>query len=218
MKERIEKLRLRIDSMTLRERALLFVSTIALLYFLAQGLLFSPLNRSQNTALSRISSLQNESAAFDAQIQQILRRQTEDPDAADKRLQQQLEAQLATLDKQIDNTVHGLITPRQMAKVLEQVLQHQGNLRLVHIESLPAKPLIEPPADKPETNAGIYKHGLRLEFEGDYLSALAYLKQIEALPWVLYWDELELQTEKYPRTHITVVVHTLSLKEGWIGV
>ena len=218
MNERIEKLRTRINAMSLRERVLLFLATLAVLVLLSQALLFGPLERRQKQTLAQIKQLQKETAAFESQIEAIMRRQGEDPDAANRRLQEQLQTLLGALDRQIGDAVHGLISPQQMVKVLEQVLVHQGRLKLVHVESIAAKPLVEPPADQPGAKVGIYKHGLRLEFEGDYLSALDYLKQIEKLPWVLYWDELELTTDNYPRTRIVVVVHTLSLNEGWIGV
>ena len=218
MNERLAKLRDRIDAMSLRERVLLFVTGVGVLVFLLHAILFGPLEQRQQKTLAQMNTLRKETGAFEDQIQEIMRRQANDPDAANRQLQQQLEKQLAQLDQQIGDTVHGLITPREMIKVLEQVLQHQGRLKLVHIESLPAKPLIDPPKDQPQADVGIYKHGLRLEFEGDYLSTLEYLRQIEALPWVLYWDDLELTTDKYPKARIVVIVHTLSLEEGWIGV
>ncbi len=218
MNQRIEQLRDRIDAMSLRERGLLFLTTVGVLVFLIYTLLFTPLERRQQATLAQMNTLQTESVAFENQIQEIMRRHANDPDAANRRLEKELETQLADLDRKIGDTVHGLISPQEMVKVLEQVLQHQGRLKLVHIESLAAKPLIEPAPDKPKADIGIYKHGLRLEFEGDYLGALDYLRQIETLPWVLYWDDLEITTEKYPKAHIVVVVHTLSLKEGWIGV
>ena len=64
----------------------------------------------------------------------------------------------------------------------------------------------------------MYRHGLQLELEGSYLATLAYLKALQALPWEFYWDEVRLQVDKYPTAKITIVVHTLSLTEGWIGV
>lgn len=221
MKERIEQLRLKIDALSLRERGILFLAIIAVLYLLLSTALFGPLEARQKIALDRIASLQKEISTYDNQTQDILRRHSFDPNADNRRLQQQMHGQIGALDEQIASTVHGLIAPQQMAKALEDVLKRQGKLRLLHIESLPAKPLLEPAADDKEASAnpaGIYKHGVRLEFSGDYLSALQYLHELQALPWVLYWDDLQITMDKYPAAHITIVVHTLSLNEGWIGV
>ncbi|GAB4303390.1 MAG: type II secretion system protein GspM [Thiohalomonadaceae bacterium] len=218
MKERLERLRERIDALTLRERGMLFLGSIAVLYMLAQLLLFSPLEAQQRRALERIGTLQKEIAAFDEQMQNILRRQSQDPDADNQRQKRQLTAQIAVLDKQIGGAVQGLIAPQQMARVLEEVIRRQAGLRLQRIESLPARPLVEPVEGEAVVNAGIWRHGVRLEFTGDYKSALAYVRALQTLPWTLYWDELEIAMDKYPQARITIVVHTLSLNEGWIGV
>nr|NIO43188.1 hypothetical protein [Burkholderiales bacterium] len=55
-------------------------------------------------------------------------------------------------------------------------------------------------------------------FTGRYLDIVDYLKTLEALPWKMFWGEAKLETEKYPRSRFTLVVYTLSLREGWIGV
>lgn len=218
MKARIEQLRLRIDALSLRERGMLFLVIVAVLYMLAQLALFGPLEMQQKDALQRIGLLQKEIAAFDEQTQAILRRQSVDPDADNLRQQQQLTAQIAALDGQIGGAVQGLIAPQQMARVLEEVILRQSGLTLLRIESLAAQPLIETPQGEPPLNAGIWRHGVRLEFKGNYQAALAYVRELQALPWTLYWDELEIAMDKYPQASITIVVHTLSLNEGWIGV
>jgi MSHA biogenesis protein MshJ len=218
MKERIEQLRLRIDALSLRERGMLFLVLVAVLYMLAQVALFAPLETQQKRALDRIGNLQKEITAYDEQIQAILRRQSVDPDADNLRLKTQITAQIAALDSQIAGTVQGLIAPQQMARVLEEVILRQSGLKLLRIESLEARPLIEAAEGEAPLNAGIWRHGVRLEFEGDYMGALAYVRELQTLPWMLYWDELEIAMDKYPAAHITIVVHTLSLNEGWIGV
>lgn len=218
MKERMEKLRLRIDALSLRERGMLFLALVAVLYMLAQIALFGPLETQQKRALERIGTLQKEIAAFDEQMQNILRRQSVDPDADNLRQQQQLKAQIAALDGQIGGAVQGLIAPQQMARVLEEVIRRQSGLKLLRIESLEARPLMEAQEGEAPVNAGIWRHGVRLEFAGDYQGALAYVRELQTLPWTLYWDELEIAMDKYPQARITIVVHTLSLNEGWIGV
>ena len=64
----------------------------------------------------------------------------------------------------------------------------------------------------------LYRHGLVLELEGSYLDCLAYLAEVERLPWHIFWGSLELETEQHPRNRITLELYTLSLEEEWIGV
>ena len=115
-----------------------------------------------------------------------------------------------------------LIKPAQMAKVLEAVLTRQTDLKLYRVANLPTEDLLTTKnaqgKSAKSTKAGVYKHGLQIEFRGSYLSTLAYLKALNDLPWDFYWDELALNVQEYPESHITITVHTLSLEEGWIGV
>jgi MSHA biogenesis protein MshJ len=63
-----------------------------------------------------------------------------------------------------------------------------------------------------EDAPAFYKHRFLLELEGDYLSALSYLRGLEALPWRLCWDSVTIESIGYPRAHITFKVHTISLQ------
>jgi MSHA biogenesis protein MshJ len=45
-----------------------------------------------------------------------------------------------------------------------------------------------------------------------------YLETIEALPWRLFWDRIEVETLEYPQASIRLRAYTLSFAEGWIGV
>jgi MSHA biogenesis protein MshJ len=96
------------------------------------------------------------------------------------------------------------------------MLQRQQGLRLVSMESLPPRPLLD------DADAGglgnVFRHGLKLEIEGAYLDILRYLRQLEGMEWQLFWGELDIQADTYPRNRAVLVVHTLSLREGWIGV
>ena len=63
-----------------------------------------------------------------------------------------------------------------------------------------------------------YKHGLRIEFEGDYMTTLDYIRGLESLELRFLWDSLEFQVEEYPRSRVSITVFTLSLDQDWIGV
>ena len=116
--------------------------------------------------------------------------------------------------------MHGFIDPGRMVTVLEHVLKQNNNLYLLRLESLPAEFML---ADISKSSAkkqktGLYRHGFVLVLQGSYLHTLGYLKALEELPWDFYWDGIDIEIIKYPRTKITLKLHTLSLKEGWIGV
>ena len=73
----------------------------------------------------------------------------------------------------------------------------------------------EAPADDAPT---LYRHGFVLELEGRYLDCLAYLTEVERLPWQIYWHSLRLDSQNPPSNRIVIELYTLSLEEDWIGV
>ena len=101
-----------------------------------------------------------------------------------------------------------------MAQLLEGVLSRQPGLELVRIRNLPPETLA---TSEEEDAARFYRHGLEIEVTGSYNAALDYLDSIEALPWRLYWQILELEVIEYPQNRIRIEVSTLSLDEEWIG-
>jgi MSHA biogenesis protein MshJ len=63
-----------------------------------------------------------------------------------------------------------------------------------------------------------YKHGLTITLEGDYLSALAYMRELESLEWGFFWETVEYEVTEYPRGTVAITLYTLSLGKEWIGV
>ena len=104
--------------------------------------------------------------------------------------------------------------------MLEAVLTQKTDLKLIRIQNIPTQPLLQDENIEAGdiADAGVYRHGMQIEFSGSYLSTLEYLKALEALPWDFYWEGLSLEVEKYPQSRVIITMHTLSFKEGWIGV
>ncbi len=218
MKERWSQLLERIDALELRERALLFITVLFGFGMLWQQLLLGPMEMEQKQMLARIDKLHQEVDTLDREHQAIIARANLDPDAENRTLLARYQGRDAELEGRILESVAGLIEPRQMARVVEQVLEGRRNLTLVSARSLPATPLLELPEEESVEGEGIFRHGLRLRLEGDYLAALDYLRALEALPWALKWDAVEVEMQQYPRALITITVYTLSLEEDWLGV
>jgi len=224
MKEKFTQWLARIDALSLRERGLLLFVVVFVIYLAWDNLLIGSLDSNRKQLTAQIKDRQGQTATVEAQIQGTLRAHSLDPDHENRERLKQLKSELLALDTQLKDMMLGLIEPRQMSKVLEGVLRRDTELRLIRIESLPPRPLINGDTKgrgeqgKNSQLAGVYRHGLVIEFEGTYLDTLRYLKVLEGLPWQFYWDNVELQVGNYPDAHVVVTVYTLSLKEGWIGV
>lgn len=222
VRRRLDTLCQRLDALSLRERLLIAVSLLVLLTMLWHALLIKPLAARRQTMTSQAESAQAVLAALDKEAAAIVAAGSQDPDAEYRRQLTVLQAEVAQLDERLATLTGDLIGPQQMVAVLEDMLKRRRQLTLTRLENLPSEPLLELPAAEPQAETGqqrnLYRHPLRIELTGSYLEALAYLQSLEQLPRKVYWQDLTLTVEDYPRTRIGVTVYTLSLKEGWIGV
>ena len=208
------------DALNERERLSVMLLSIVVIIIVFVELLISPLNQKYDVVDKQIVNLQTQTKQLENQVAALKSKKTRDPDFQDKQKIKLLNEQLSNLNVQLKEKMHGLIEPKQMAKVLEVVLAQNTDLKLQRVQSLGAEPLSSIMAKEGEKteSLGIYRHGLQIEFEGSYLSTLKYLKALDDLPWNFYWDVLELNVNKYPVSKIVITVHTLSFHEGWIGV
>jgi MSHA biogenesis protein MshJ len=219
LKEQVVLLQGRIDELSLRERGILFFLAIALLYVIWNALLIAPQERIQKQLLGEISRMQQENATLEQQSLEVINRHNSDPNSSELRELQRLGEQQQQLDEKIKTAVNGLIAPQEMARALESVLKQQQQLRFVRLENLGASPLLAVEAAEGDaTDAGIYKHTMRIELEGSFLHTRNYLQALEQLPWKFHWDAVELTMLDYPLARVVITVNTLSMNEGWLGV
>ena len=224
-KAEIKKYTDRIDALSLRERGLIFVATLVVLYVFAVNVLFVPLQVEQTRLENQLKAKRNQIQTVEKQVQAVLTGSTRDTDAAKREKIAALAAELVALDESLSKATTGLVTPKEMARLVEQILVKNRKLVLVKVESLAPAPLLEEgQAGAAATAAGgkpdalIYKHGMRIVLKGRYLDILNYLKALERLPWKVFWGQVSLETEKYPVSRLTLLIYTLSTREGWIAI
>lgn len=228
--------RMRIDALSLKERALCLAATLLVCMMGWDKALIQPLDHERSRLQNELDSTGHALTESENQSAGILTAATHDPNAAMRGALARTRAELATTTGEIKQKVGRMVTPEQMAEVLQSVLTRFKNLEFVGLEGLGAEPLIAnsdtghdtpgsttggvPLAAKAPTeqHPGAYRHGIRIRFAGSYLSVLEYLQALEALPWGFFWDRVELNTVKYPRVEGAVVVYTLSLDRDWIGI
>jgi len=223
----------KIDALSPRERGAILFCTIFVLYFLCNMFLMQPLELRERQAKSKLQQKQAEQLALNLQIQNLVVDKDKDPNRAERDKLQALKGQLKKIELQVRESSQQLIAPENMAAMLEKVLLEVKGLELVDVRGLGAEPIVKPekplPNDKNmqqvSTESGsaavldnAYKHGLRIEFQGDYLSTLKYVRALENLQWDFLWESLEFEVSEYPKSTAAITVFTLSLDKNWIGV
>lgn len=210
MMDRIRKLAARVDGLSLRERALIMLMVLAVVTALWYELLMVPVVDRHAELSKTVSVLQGR---IDELNQAITRMVSGNQGAGLTARRAQLEEELARVEDQLRERTGNLVAPGEMAALLEEMLQRIPGLKLVEMRNLPPEPLLPGQA-----GAAVYRHGLAVTVEGPYAALLDYVKALEGLSWRFYWDRLALETERYPVNRTTIVVYTLSLEEGLLGV
>ncbi len=225
---RVKPLIERLDQMSLRERGLVFLVGVVLIYCLWQVLVMDPLVARTRAAEQRLNGAREKILAVDQAGSAIV----QDPAVAAAVRNKVLQRRLGELDTELSNLAQGYVSPAKIPDMLRAVLAGQQGLRLISLHNLPPKSLSEPApvvaAEGATANAvapavdakdrGPFLHPVEIVVEGDYPSIVAYLHSLEALPYELHWDRVELDALEYPRNRVRIVVGALSLSRQWITV
>jgi MSHA biogenesis protein MshJ len=221
MKQYLTDMATRIDAFSLRERLLIMIGGVLVIYFLFNMFLIEPLLQQAKGLTQRLDRQNNELLSLRAQQQAIIKRSQTDPDAQNRKKQDVLAKDITQVNKRLQASTVDLISPQNMSAVLESVLNNFSGLELESIKALPPVSLADLLNDENRQSAsipGVYQHGLRMSFKGSYLDTLAYLQALESLKWRFYWGDIDFEVTKYPQAEVTIIVNTLSLNEAWIGI
>jgi len=221
LQEKYDQLSERIDRLSLRERAFVFVAMLAMLYLIAVSLLWQPLDARAKRLKTAVNAKQQQVKMLHTELQAM----GIDTRGNQKKRLVVLEKQLKQMDKALAGKTSGLVSPKEMARLVEDVLRKNRKLQLLSIKSLPPEPMIgSVTGDKTNqrvvnvaADSLIYRHGLQVTLKGRYADIVSYLKQLETTKWKVFWGQIQLSTEKHPVSELTLVMHTLSFEKGWIG-
>lgn len=214
----------KVDDLALRERVLIFAAAAFVVISLINTFLLAPLLAKQKAMAGQVMVQQEKMQELQAQVAALEQARRDDEKSPLRTRLAQLKEQMEQHDRYLQSRRDRLVEPDKMAVLLEQVLTRNGKLQLVALKTLPASPLVEPPADKTKTQTGqnagrqIFKHGVQLTVRGSYQDFLSYLAALEKLPTQMFWGEVSLNVERYPEAVLTVTLYTLSMDETWLSV
>ena len=219
MYDKVRPLVERLDGFSLRERALVFGAGVALLYVAWQSLLMDPLTVRAKVAEQHLADARRQMTMSE----QIGAAVAHDPAVEAALRNGALAARLAALDSNLNTVAHGYVAPERMIELLRSLLSEQRGLTLVSLANLPVESLSLPSASKQAAvvapdDRGPFLHPVEMVVEGDYGSVVVYLRALEALPWRIHWQRVELTAGDYPVNRVRIVIGALSLSRYWISV
>jgi MSHA biogenesis protein MshJ len=208
-----------------RERyVLLGVMLLVVLYvwfMLAQDIVQRKLTEVGDSIDSANSQIQAQAVEQDA----MRASHSADPNSQARIRQRELQAANVEMDNKLDELYGQLIDPQEMAVMLARILQRDTTLQLVDLQNLPSASILtssvqrdaQQPGSEP-VNVEVFRHGLRMEFDGSFVETVRYLRSLEEFKNSFFWERLELKVVEHPTAHITLEIYTLSTERGWIGV
>ncbi|EGQ9054634.1 type II secretion system protein M [Vibrio parahaemolyticus] len=205
----------RFGGMSAREKMLValcgFVTVVMLLFTLV---LEPKLNQISNNE-RQLSNLKQSNQKTEIDILRVKAQLKKDPNADIDLEISNLLTESQHLSMQLSQIIEHLVTPSQMAGVLESVLEQQSGIHLVSLQTLPSEPITE---DKEASQySGYYVHPVRMELTGDYFSIANYLNKLESLPASYFWRSFSYKVEEYPKAKLVLEVYTLGSREEFIG-
>jgi len=220
------------ELLSLRERAILAVTSIVLISVIWMQVVYIKIETAQKDIAQQQSELNKERVAQSERLSELMSILSHDPNSGLRQEQKILNETLLSLRTKIEGRLSHLIAPEKMADVMKQVLSDYKGLSLLSAKNLPVEPLqlqktgtekaenkalSDKTSDQTDPQAVIFAHGFEMVLSGSYFQALAFLQYLESMSG-FYWQSLSYKVSKYPTAKITVQLNTLSLEEDWIGV
>ena len=243
MKQYWQKFAAKIDALTLRERVIIFAMLAIAVISLINNAVLDAQFAKQKQLSEQVKGQQLQTYQIQSDIRQAIQGKI-DPDAPNRARLTGLKRQSEQMQTALLEMQKGLVAPDKMAILLEDILKHNARLQLLSLKTLPVTGLHEkeqpegaqkqdnkqpgamPAPAKPAAStlpaagavATVYKHGVEIVVQGEYLDMLRYMADLEAMPWQLFWGKAKLAVEEYPKATLTLTLYTLSLDKKWLNL
>lgn len=213
--ERIRGLRIWFEGLSQRERLVLIGAVVAAVILLGELISWNPSRERLASSNAQLASLLTQRDTLQDELDELDQSEALDPDAAARRQLDRLAEEIAEVDDNLRQNTLQILTLSQARSVFRDVIE---NVRGLHFLGLRTEAPVTLVRAVPEDLPTLFRHGLVIELEGDYLAMLDYTQALEALPWSFYWVGMDVDAvEPGPRKFL-LHLYTVSLREEWIGV
>jgi MSHA biogenesis protein MshJ len=216
---RLQQWRDKLAEFSDREKWMLAITGFVLVVGVLDFFVIQPMRDQRALFEQQIETLRMQQVDFSQQQTELLEQIEADPAMAMGREVEGLEKAITASEEKLRSFTQSLVSPGQMSEMLRAMLENQQGLKLLELTNLPVSPLLknEQQATSSDSGIGLFRHPVRLVFEGNYSDTLAYLERLEEIPNKFYWYRFDYQVKEYPLARVSVNIYTLSTQEWWIG-
>jgi len=210
---KIRKLEKNLNEKSIRERALLLVCFLVVFFFVWRYIVFDYILASSEQISENKQQMLSQISALEGQINTMSQEIRKDPTSKlIERLKQATHDNQALLDK-IQTYDLSFTEPKEMTSVLQGLLSENHNIKIIRVDSLDDKAVLEK-----DSSTQVYNKGILLEFQASFMDTLVFLERIEHKQVKIMWDEMTYDVTEYPIATVKIVMHTVSQEAGWLHV
>jgi MSHA biogenesis protein MshJ len=213
--ERIVAIEERINALSLRERALLGIAALAVVFMLWDLLFMSGLRERHDRVQNQIEQVQSQVQNLTQTIQQTAMASADDPQADLERQRRALNEDIERLEARLAQDLGDVSTPAETRAMLSSLLTESPGLSLISLENLPVEPL---QAADAQPIPGVFIHRIRVLVEGEHAVVRDYLKRAADLPGGVYLESVDLVVDQWPVNRVELMFYSLALDDRWLGV
>ncbi|PKG97777.1 type II secretion system protein GspM [Paraglaciecola sp. MB-3u-78] len=211
-----KKLSSKFLEVSLREQVLILFCGLVVVILMMYSLLLEPIFESSEKLQQNSKSADKEIRFLIAQVAELSDNIKTDPNGPVLERIALLKRQILNITNQLKTQTDNLVPANKMAGMLESVLAGSKGLTLIELQSIAPIPISLGLPEEPD--AGLYRHGVTLVFQGNYFDIQRYLEKLESLPWQFYWERFDYLVGDYPTASVELEIYTLSTNKAFIGV
>lgn len=186
----------RVNQVVPRERFLLLMGMLVVIYIFWSLLFMFPQRKAITLAKVEEAALVQQVAQFQQKIATI------EKSAA------QLPAEVQSSNTALDS---GLVSIATAIPVFKSLATQQPGGVLKALINLPDQLLNLPGGETGiKLPVALYAQGVTVIFDSNYAATCEYLRSLENLKWMIFWDELQYIVTQYPGAEVKLTVHTIS--------
>lgn len=205
----------RYQALQLREKRLIYFGSIVLVFWLLFIYLLEPGWQQRQLLIGEQQKFRLQQQQVQQQLE-LLQMQL----AVD--IEQPLRAEIASLNqRQAELTAQRqsqsslFIGADQMLALLREVLSKSQQVKLKSLSTSAAIPVVLAGQLAGEAPL-LYQHKTTLVVSGAYRNVQQLLSELEQLPWLVQWQQLEYQVSEHPLADVSIELITVSENENFI--
>lgn len=216
IKQKIDTIEAKVNALTMRERVLLLLTSLVVLFVIWNSFIFDYLLASDQAIQENATRIQDQISRLQGQIDSLSNVIGRDPTSTLLAQARELRKKNGEGQEKISDQTKKMISPKDMVQVVKKLIAQSEGLNLISLSSLESKPVLE--TQKGKSPLQVYSHGISLVLNGDFFTTLKFLELAEQQPYKMLWESLSYQVEEYPKATIEISIRTLGLEKGLIGV